>query len=156
MEFTIKKATIEDLNTIQDLNNKLFELEYNNFDPTLKIGWPYEIAGEEYFKDLIENQIIYIALIDKEIVGYLAGSIHVENSYNTTSIAELDNMFILEEYRKYGIGTKLFNEYKEYCKKNKIEELKVTASSKNTNAIKFYQKNGFEEFETTLKMPLNN
>lgn len=156
MEFTIKKATIEDLNTIQDLNNKLFELEYNNFDPTLKIGWPYEIAGEEYFKDLIENQIIYIALIDKEIVGYLAGSIHVENSYNTTSIAELDNMFILEEYRKYGIGTKLFNEYKEYCKKNKIEELKVTASSKNTNAIKFYQKNGFEEFETTLKMPLDN
>lgn len=156
MEFTIKKATIEDLNTIQDLNNKLFELEYNNFDPTLKIGWPYEIAGEEYFKDLIENQIIYIALIDKEIVGYLAGSIHVENSYNTTSIAELDNMFILEEYRKYGIGTKLFNEFKEYCKKNKIEELKVTASSKNTNAIKFYQKNGFEEFETTLKMPLDN
>lgn len=156
MEFTIKKATIEDLNTIQDLNNKLFELEYNNFDPTLKIGWPYEIAGEEYFKDLIENQIIYIALIDKEIVGYLAGSIHVENSYNTTSIAELDNMFILEEYRKYGIGTKLFNEFKEFCKKNKIEELKVTASSKNTNAIKFYQKNGFEEFETTLKMPLDN
>lgn len=156
MDFTIKKASIEDLNTIQDLNNKLFELEYNNFDPTLKIGWPYEIAGEEYFKDLIENQIIYIALVDKEIVGYLAGSIHVENSYNTTSIAELDNMFILEEYRKYGIGTKLFNEFKEYCKKSNIQELKVTASSKNKNAIKFYQKNGFEEFETTLKISLEN
>ena len=119
MEFTIKKATIDDLNTIQELNNKLFELEYNNFDPSLKIGWPFEIAGEEYFKDLIENQIIYLAIMNKEIVGYLAGSIHVENSYNTTSIAELDNMFILEEYRKYGIGTKLFNEFKDYCKKNK-------------------------------------
>lgn len=156
MEFTIKKATIDDLNTIQELNNKLFELEYNNFDPSLKIGWPYEIAGEEYFKDLIENQIIYLAIMNKEIVGYLAGSIHVENSYNTTSIAELDNMFILEEYRKYGIGTKLFNEFKDYCKKNKIDELKVTASSKNINAIKFYEKNGFENFETTLKMSLED
>ena len=156
MEFTIKKATIDDLNTIQELNNKLFELEYNNFDPSLKIGWPYEIAGEEYFKDLIENQIIYLAIMNKEIVGYLAGSIHVENSYNTTSIAELDNMFILEEYRKYGIGTKLFNEFKDYCKKNKIEELNVTASSKNINAIKFYEKNGFENFETTLKMSLED
>lgn len=156
MEFTIKKATIDDLNTIQELNNKLFELEYNNFDPSLKIGWPFEIAGEEYFKDLIENQIIYLAIMNKEIVGYLAGSIHVENSYNTTSIAELDNMFILEEYRKYGIGTKLFNEFKDYCKKNKIEELKVTASSKNANAIKFYEKNGFEHFETTLKMSLED
>ena len=156
MNFTIKKATIDDLETIQDLNNKLFELEYNNFDPSLKIGWPYEIAGEEYFKDLIENQIIYLALAEKEIVGYLAGSIHVESSYNTTSIAELDNMFILEEYRKYGLGTKLFNEFKSYCIENKIEELKVTASAKNINAIKFYQKNGFEEFETTLKMSLDN
>lgn len=156
MNFTIKKATIDDLETIQDLNNKLFELEYNNFDPSLKIGWPYEIAGEEYFKDLIENQIIYLALAEKEIVGYLAGSIHVESSYNTTSIAELDNMFILEEYRKYGLGTKLFNEFKSYCIENKIEELKVTASAKNVNAIKFYQKNGFEEFETTLKMSLDN
>jgi len=156
MNFTIKKATIDDLETIQDLNNKLFELEYNNFDPSLKIGWPYEIAGEEYFKDLIENQIIYLALAEKEIVGYLAGSIHVESSYNTTSIAELDNMFILEEYRKYGLGTKLFNEFKLYCIENKIEELKVTASAKNINAIKFYQKNGFEEFETTLKMSLDN
>lgn len=156
MNFTIKKATIDDLETIQDLNNKLFELEYNNFDPSLKIGWPYEIAGEEYFKDLIENQIIYLALAEKEIVGYLAGSIHVESSYNTTSIAELDNMFILEEYRKYGLGTKLFNEFKSYCIENKIQELKVTASAKNINAIKFYQKNGFEEFETTLKMSLDN
>lgn len=156
MELTIKKATIEDLNTIQDLNNKLFELEYNNFDPSLKIGWPYEIAGEEYFKDLIENQIIYLAIMNNEIVGYLAGSIHVEYSYNTNSLAELDNMFILEEYRKYGIGTKLFNEFKKYCKENNIQELKVTASSKNLNAIKFYQKNGFEEFETTLKMSLDN
>ena len=154
MEFKIKKATIEDLETIQDLNNKLFELEYNNFNPSLKIGWPYEIAGEEYFKDLIENQIIYLALADNDIVGYLAGSIHVEYSYNTTSIAELDNMFILEEYRKYGIGSTLFNEFKKYCIENNIDELKVTASSKNINAIKFYQKNGFEEFETTLKMSL--
>ncbi|MBQ3511549.1 MAG: GNAT family N-acetyltransferase [Bacilli bacterium] len=156
MELTIKKATIEDLNTIQDLNNKLFELEYNNFDPSLKIGWPYEIAGEEYFKDLIENQIIYLAIMNNEIVGYLAGSIHVEYSYNTNTLAELDNMFILEEYRKYGIGTKLFNEFKKHCKENNIQELKVTASSKNLNAIKFYQKNGFEEFETTLKMSLDN
>ena len=65
-------------------------------------------------------------------------------------------MFILEEYRKYGLGTKLFNEFKSYCIENKIEELKVTASAKNINAIKFYQKNGFEEFETTLKMSLDN
>lgn len=154
MNVTIKKASLEDLKAIQNLNNKLFELEYNNFDPTLKVGWPYEIAGEEYFKELITNEIIYIAIVNDAIVGYLAGSIHVENSYNITTIAELDNMFVLEEYRKYGIGSNLFEEFKKHCRDKKIEELKVTASSKNENAINFYKKNGFKEFETTLKISL--
>ena len=30
----IRKATIEDLSSIQELNNSLFELEYENFDDT--------------------------------------------------------------------------------------------------------------------------
>ena len=63
-------------------------------------------------------------------------------------------MFILEEYRKYGIGRKLINEFKKYAKENNIEELKVTASAKNINAITFYKKNGLEEFDITLKMKI--
>lgn len=60
-------------------------------------------------------------------------------------------MCILEEYRKLGIGSRLFEEFKAICKENDIKELKVVASYKNTNAINFYKKNGFEEAEITLK-----
>lgn len=154
MEIVIRKAEIEDLNIIQNLNNELFKLEYNNFDPSLKVGWPFEKDGEEYFSDLIKNEIVFIALVDNNVVGYLAGSIHVESSYITKSLSELDNMFILEKYRKYGIGTKLINEFKNYCINLGIEELKVTASAKNINAINFYKKNGFEDYEVTFKMLL--
>lgn len=38
----IRKADTNDLKSIQDLNNRLFELEYNQFDDTLRVGWPYE------------------------------------------------------------------------------------------------------------------
>lgn len=41
MDIVIRKANIEDLRTIQELNNKLFELEYNKFDSSLKVGWPF-------------------------------------------------------------------------------------------------------------------
>ena len=41
-KINIRKATINDLNSVQDLNNSLFELEFNNFDDTLKLGWPFE------------------------------------------------------------------------------------------------------------------
>ena len=33
MDVIIKRATIENLKDIQELNNKLFELEYEKFDP---------------------------------------------------------------------------------------------------------------------------
>lgn len=148
IEIIIKKATIENLNEIQELNNQLFELEYNNFDSSLKVG-------TEYFSNMLNNQVVFIALVDNSIVGYLAGSINVESSYVTKSLAELDNMFILEDYRKYGIGTKLVTEFKKYCLNKGIQEIKVTASARNNNAINFYKKNSFEDFEVTLKMKLN-
>lgn len=38
MDIEIKKADNTYLKEIQKLNNQLFELEYNNFDPDLKVG----------------------------------------------------------------------------------------------------------------------
>ena len=40
-------------------------------------------------------------------------------------------MCILEDYRKRGIGGKLFSAFKEICTENNIKELKVIASYKN-------------------------
>ena len=60
-------------------------------------------------------------------------------------------MYIDENYRRYGIGSLLINEFKKYCKEKKIQNIKVTASATNYNAIKFYMKNGFEDYNVSLK-----
>ncbi len=151
MEINIRRANINDLSYIQDLNNSLFELEYNNFDDTLKVGWPFEKEGKKYFEYMINNQIIFIAEAEGKIAGYLAGTICKEVSYITETFAELDNMYINEEYRRFGIGTLLINEFKEYCKEKNVQNIKVTASAKNNKAINFYMKNGFEDYNITLK-----
>lgn len=151
MNITIRKANIDDLECIQKLNSKLFEKEYREFDDSLKVSWPFEKEGENYFRDVIDNHYTIVAIVNENVVGYLAGSLNIQNSYNTTSIAELDNMFIEEEYRNQGIGKSLIQNFIEYCNKNNIDEIKVTASFKNKNAIQFYIRNGFEEFELTLK-----
>ena len=113
MDIEIKKADITYLKDIQNLNNELFELEYSNFDPALRVGWTFEQEGTKYFTNMLNNEIVYIALDKNIVVGYLAGSINIQGSYVTKSLAEIDNMFVLEEYRKYGIGTKLINTFKE-------------------------------------------
>lgn len=93
--------------------------------------------------------------MNKQIVGYLARTLNSQYSYNNNIQAELDNMCILTEYRKLGIGRKLFEEFRRICKENSINEIKVIASYKNTSAINFYKSNGFEEAELTLKLNIN-
>ena len=65
-------------------------------------------------------------------------------------------MFIKDNLRGYGIGKRLINSFKDYCKENNIDNLIVTASSKNSNAINFYKRNGFEDFNLTLTMNIDN
>lgn len=153
-DIIIKKATLENIQDITSLNQELFDLESNNFDFSLDITWPTSNDGQEYYKSAITNNITLIAIKDKKVVGYLIGSINTENSYNIKSQAELENMCINNNYRHFGIGTLLFNEFKRICKENNIKELKVTASYDNKNAISFYKKNGFIEQEITLKQDI--
>lgn len=150
----IRKAGLEDLTSIQKLNDNLFDLEFNNFDDTLKREWALEKEGQEYFEDMIKNEIVFVAQIEDKIVGYLAGSICEQISYITETFAELDNMCIDDEYRRFGIGTLLMDEFKKYCKEKNMQNIKVTASAKNSRAIQFYMKNGFEDYNVTLKFKI--
>ena len=96
----IRKATIEDLVSIQELNNSLFELEYENFDDTLKKEWPFQKEGKEYFEYMINDEMVFVAQDKDRIVGYLAGSICEQINYVTETFAELDNMCIDDNYRR--------------------------------------------------------
>ena len=108
--------------------------------------------------DLIKNQFVIIAEIDKKVVGYLAGSIYDDAtfSYYDGITAEMDNMFIKEEYRRFGIGSKFVNAFLVWAKNKNAKRIFVTASSKNENTIKFYKKMGFEPINTTLRLEIND
>jgi len=71
-------------------------------------------------------------------------------------MAELDNMFVLKEFRGKGIGTKLISSFLDWCKHSKYDRVCVSASAQNTNAIKFYRKFGFKDYVTTLELDFNS
>ena len=154
MNMIIRKANIDDLKYVQELNYKLFDLEYNNFDPALNMEQTFSEKGEKYFKELIKNGTVWIAEDNNKLIGYLAGSIIGKPSCTIKTLAELDNFYIDEQYRRKGIGKKLVEELKKYCILQDIEEMKVTANYKNINAREFYKNNGFDDFEITYKMKL--
>ena len=149
-EIVIEKATIEDLEYIQKLNKKLFIREFEKYNKLLNIEWTFGEKGTKYFKELIQNGFVYVAKTNNNIVGYLAGSIRNVNECFTEKFAEIENMYIENQYRRLKIGSKLIIKFKEWCKANNIEYIKVSAWSQNIEAINFYKNNNFIAYEKTL------
>ena len=69
MNIVIRKATLEDLRQVQDLNYKLFDFEYKNFDSSLNMGWTFSEEGEKYFRKVIEKGTVWLAVDDDKIIG---------------------------------------------------------------------------------------
>ena len=155
MEIKIRKAILKDLKVIQDLNLKLFEKEYNEFDKTLDISWTFSEEGKKYFSESIKKGFAAVAEADGKIVGYILGGKGETESWRTIKkIAELYNMLVLEDYRRKGVGTRLVNAFLDWCKQNKFNHIKVVASSQNMRGIDFYKKFGFKEQDMVLEAEL--
>lgn len=149
----IRRAKLEEVSIIQNLNNQLINYEMDAGFDQYEIDWALSEESKQYFLDLIKYQFVEVAEIDGKIIGYLAGSIYNDLSYSYYEglTAEANNMFVLADFRALGIGAKLMNSFMEWCKQNGAKRIMVTASSKNEKTIKFYEKMGFSPINITLK-----
>lgn len=158
MKVSIKKATLEDLQEVQKLNLILFEKEKKEYNPFLNLKWTFGNKGTQYFKDSIEDNLglCLVARIENKIVGYLIGWIKKEKNPFTiiNKQAELENMFVLDNFRNKKIGNNLVESFLQWTKDNKVENILVTSNSQNIKAINFYKKFGFKDFINTLQINL--
>lgn len=154
MAITIKKASKKDSSSVMALNKSLFDYE-KRFNDEYNLNWTYSDIGHNYFKRRIEeNGIVLVAKDDNNIVGYILAFIDSFPFRKFNPIAEIENMYIEETYRDKGLGSRLIGKIKEIARKKGAKRLKVTAVTDNSQALSFYRKNGFEDFDTTLEMNL--
>lgn len=155
-EFHIRKATIDDLPTIQKLNYQLF-VHDNEYHHDLNLGWPYEPDGDEYFRSCIEPSDRLVSIVadyNGAVVGYLNGRIRQPHSAYLGKRAEIENMCVAAAFRGRGIGTQLIDEFKVWAYSKGAERLIVEAFSGNDQALRFYEKNGFSSYAITLNQQL--
>lgn len=146
MEAKVEVATIENLKDIQWLNKILFDEEFAQYDQTINCDWTLSQEGENHYKEKItgENNCAFVLKSGEEVIGYLVGSLSDAEFYrNIEGMAELDDMFILKQFRNGGQGGKLYNAFIDWCEAKDVKRIKVIASAKNAQAINFYKKKGF-------------
>jgi ribosomal protein S18 acetylase RimI-like enzyme len=155
MEVQIKKASIDNLKAIINLNQKLFDNEYKNFDKTLDCSWPAK--NKKYFKESIKGKdtLALVVIMGEEVVGYAIGRIRkARDSRKIFKIAELENIFVLPECRSKGIGCSLCEKFFKWADEKGIKRAKVRVSAKNKRAIEYYKKCGFSDHDLVLEIDL--
>lgn len=156
MKIIVRKAVLEELKTIQDLNHKLFLWDFDR-DPNLNVAWPHQEAGREYFTRRItgERGTCFIAEYEGKIIGYVAGSVEKNiTPISTVLRGELENIYIEEEFRSKGAGKLLTNALIDWCKSHNAQSIVVSAYIHNEAAVEFYKARGFKPLELKLEKDL--
>jgi len=138
------------------LNQKLCQLEFENFDNTINPGYPFSARGEKYFTDRIldkENSFSLVATdLEENIIAYFIGGINEVEDYRAPAqIGEGETMYVAEEFRGQGIGTKFMTMFESWAKNKGISRLRLVASSLNEKALNVYKKEGYKIMDVVLE-----
>lgn len=132
ISFNIRKMNVTDMLTIYDF---VCLLEDYTFDK--------DIFNKIFLNNLNNEHFLYyvIELDNGTIIGYM--SCHIQwLLHHCGKVAEIQELFILDEYRNEGIGSKLIAVLELELIERACVSLEVTAQNKRTATHHFYVKCG--------------
>ncbi len=91
------------------------------------------------------NQLFYIIYVDDLPVGYAKLVLHASNeNVPSQQPCQLERIFILNDFIPLKIGQQLLTFVEEQAKELQFDTLWLTVYIKNKRAIRFYERNKFE------------
>jgi GNAT superfamily N-acetyltransferase len=142
----------------RDLCNELMAFQKSKayIKPELFDNMNFETRMIPSIKSAIYNYTVVVKDDDK-LVGYVYSNISPKETYSNefatffdlASVSRdhvgcLSQFYIKEEYRQYGIGSKLFNMSMKWLKQfDDVEDYFIFVSNGNHNALEFYKRKGF-------------
>jgi len=140
----IKEVNSDNFNDFSVLIDKL--AEYEKLDP------PDGEAKGRLRRDCLSNKPKYKAFIGKVGNKYVSYIIFffTYSSFLALPTLFLEDIFVLEEYRKHGVGKKMFDFLKETAKREGCGRIEFTVLKWNKLALEFYENNGAQRLEWYL------
>jgi len=133
MNVTIKPAVREDTKTILDLIKGIAEYE----KLSNQVVADEALLEQQLFDE--KNAYVLLAYVDDMAIGF-ALYFYNFSTFKGKKGLYLEDLFIRQEYRKMGIGEKLFDELKQIAKTNNCGRMEWVCLDWNEPAKTFYRK----------------
>ena len=131
--------------------NEIELLKYEDIDAyatfIVKV-FDYDI-NEEAIKECIDKNNILVIKHNEEIVASLTYELRKDYVKNKKYYF-ISYFGVLKEYRRRGLGTKLFNYLKEVVEQNNIDYIELTSGNHRKAAHYFYRSRSFKIKDTTV------
>ncbi|MBU1179302.1 GNAT family N-acetyltransferase [Patescibacteria group bacterium] len=155
MKIITKKAANKDLDGIMELVKNTTNYHYK-IDKYYKPFSKYK-GLDKYTKNQIKNKNIKMLIAEDggKIIGRIIGVITKAPSYVTPKkIGEIDDVFIKKNYRRKGIGKKLFKELLKWFKIKKIKHIELSVDARNKIGVNAWKKFGFYDYRVKMRKDL--
>lgn len=150
-DIVIRKVTLEDLNLLQEIGRKTFFETFSesntkeNMIKYLEDGFSIEKLTEELNS---EHSEFYFAVLEGKVIGYLKLNFgQSQTELQDSSSLEIERIYVLQEYHGKKVGQILYDKAMQVASEKKVSYVWLGVWEENPGAIRFYQKNGFVEFD---------
>ncbi|WP_100446174.1 GNAT family N-acetyltransferase [Glycomyces xiaoerkulensis] len=147
----IRRARPSDLAQVEADVAALFAEDSGTRDATISQDWPHHHARAWLGDQIAHDRKILLVAETAGHAGYLAGEVLPPSAMRTVSVAVLISMYVRPHLRGHGIGRSLATVFRDWARALEAERLSVTAHASNTDAVRFYERQGFARREVQLE-----
>ncbi|KQT23291.1 GNAT family acetyltransferase [Chryseobacterium sp. Leaf405] len=151
MTIFIKKASSEDLKTIQNVGRETFyeTFSIDNSEDEMQKYLDESFSTEKLTEELntIDSQF-FIAWEDENAIGYLKlNSGKSQTELQDEASMEIERIYVKSAYHGKKVGQLLYDKALEIAQQENKKYLWLGVWEENMRAVNFYKKNGFVEFD---------
>jgi len=96
-----------------------------------------------------KDVIVCMAETESSAIGFITGCIENNMSFGSP-IGTISELFVREEFRRIGVAKQLFESIEQAFLKKGVNRFRVFTTMDNTNAVKFYNNQGYNQFDTAM------
>ena len=154
---TLKKAVLHDVKALKQICSDAYAKNFHHHwnENGLDLYLESEYGDEKLKADLANRNLEYYFIeYGENQVGFVKIRYNAEFNGMQNKAAELENIYLLPEFKGMGLGKAALGKIVKSLKKKGILTLFLCVIDTNTNAIAFYKKLGFIVHSTTrLNLP---
>lgn len=151
-KITYCRVAVSDLPELQSLARQVFIESFisGNSEENMNAYLDTAFSDEKLTQELENTQSqFYFVKMEGKLIGYFKiNTGDAQTEIKNDQWTEIERIYVIKECQGKGIGQLMMDEILEICRKMKVSCIWLGVWEMNKGAIKFYERNGFKQFDT--------